>query len=283
MNPSGPGNALKRPRGHTPPGLALDPDRVIDERVPEPELPLTRCRRMALASGESFQRTVRELLNVDAVAEIARREAEMRMRRTPGVDVPDWRAPVCPCDEPALEQASRRAPLGRDFNVDTVMKIEGPVGLLFRTLMRANGRVVSWKDLEDLFGPSVGVCAVRLRRLLPSGSIGHFSDGCALCVEAGALDGEKQVVGPFTVWPEQRAVLVAGAGTRRPAYLSADECTVFRHLLAHHGSDVSMGALRQVLGPHKLSSSLIAGVFRKIGEAWFETRFDNCRMIALPT
>jgi hypothetical protein len=231
----GPGGAAKRPRGEMP-------SPAVDGR-PEFVRHVRTCRRMACETmaREPFDHAVGRLLASDSAWEIRRRENMAgQVGPGPGLHVPVLR---------------KRLPLGLGIQLDPqtgeIFREDGGsvraaahVTLVLQWLGRARGRLVMVEAFGEQHERNLVQCVNSARQLLPKNAIEYMDGGYRLSFAAEVLDGDVRTVGPFTVWPEQRAVLVAPRGMSEvPAYLTDREYLIFDNLLGRRGRPVRKAAI----------------------------------------
>lgn len=118
------------------------------------------------------------------------------------------------------------------------------VTLVLQWLGRARGRLVTIEAFGEQHGRNLVQCVNSARQLLPQNAIENMDGGYRLRLPAEVLDGDVRRVGPFTVWPEQHAVLVAPRGMSEiPAFLTEREYLIFDSLLERRGRPVRKAAI----------------------------------------
>jgi hypothetical protein len=196
------------------------------------------CETMA---REPFDHAVGRLLASDSAWEIRRRENMAgQVGPGPGLHVPVLR---------------KRLPLGLGIQLDPqtgeIFREDGGsvraaahVTLVLQWLGRARGRLVMVEAFGEQHERNLVQCVNSARQLLPKNAIEYMDGGYRLSLAAEVLDGDVRTVGPFTVWPEQRAVLVAPRGMSEvPAYLTDLEYLIFDNLLGRRGRPVRKAAI----------------------------------------
>jgi hypothetical protein len=152
-------------------------------------------------------------------------------------------------------QGNQRLPLGLGTQLDPqtgeIFRDDGRrvraaahVTLVLQWLGRARGRLVMVEAFGEQHERNLVQCVNSARQLLPKNAIEYMDGGYRLSLPAEVLDGDARTVAPFTVWPEQRAVLVAPRGMSEvPAYLTDREYLIFDSLLGSRGRPVRKAAI----------------------------------------
>jgi hypothetical protein len=214
------------------------------------------CETMA---REPFDHAVGRLLASDSAWEIRRRENMAgQVGPGPGLHVPGLRKRL-PAGSIATfgrrMMALQRLPLGLGIQLDPqtgeIFREDGGsvraaahVTLVLQWLGRARGRLVMVEAFGEQHERNLVQCVNSARQLLPKNAIEYMDGGYRLSLPAEVLDGDVRTVAPFTVWPEQRAVLVAPRGMSEvPAYLTDREYLIFDSLLGRRGRPVRKAAI----------------------------------------